>query len=240
MRSGAPDVRTSDSINKMRQLADNLWIKSYPLKVLGTDHGRTVTLLRLRSGKVVVHSMAPFSSADVTEIRTLGDIGWLAEAMLLHDTYAREGRAAFPDGPFLAPPGFGEIVGFPTQPLLPAPAEWHGDIEVIEVAGIPKLKEHAFLHLPTRTLIVADLIFSFRADESGWNRVFHRYIAGFKRYPGMSRIFRFCIQDRAAFRASIDRIMAADFDRIIVGHGEVIEQDGKALLARALADAGLA
>jgi hypothetical protein len=39
---------------EMKQLADNLWIKRYPLSVLGTDHGRTVTILRLRSGKLIV------------------------------------------------------------------------------------------------------------------------------------------------------------------------------------------
>ena len=101
------------------------------------------------------------------------------------------------------------------------------------------LKEHAMLHLPSRTLIVADLVFNFRPEEKGWDRFFHRYLAGFKRYPGMSRVFRLCIKDRAAFRASMAKILEWDFDRIIVGHGEVIENNGKALLRRALADAGV-
>ena len=55
----------------------------------------------------------------------------------------------------------------------------------------------------------------------------------------MSRIFRLCIKDHAAFRASISKIVAADFDRIIVGHGNVIEKDGKRLLRQALADAAM-
>jgi hypothetical protein len=86
-------------------------------------------------------------------------------------------------------------------------------------------------------LIVADLIFNFPADERGWNRFFHRHIAGFKRYLGLSRIFRLCISDRGAFRASVEKVLEADFNRIIVGHGDTIEKGGKALLRRALADA---
>lgn len=221
----------------MLALADGLWIKSYPLSVLGTQHGRTVTVLALSSGKLVVHSMAPFSPQDAAEIQALGEIGWLVEAMLLHDTYAKQGRDAFPGAPFLGPPGFDDVVLFPTAPLLPAPAEWMGEIEVVALAGAERLKEHVFCHIATRTLIVADLIFNFRSDERGWNRFFHRHIAGFRRYPGMSRIFRFCIQDRSAFRQSIDQVMALDFDRIIVGHGNVIESNGKALLQQALKDA---
>jgi hypothetical protein len=100
------------------------------------------------------------------------------------------------------------------------------------------LKEHAVVHLPTRTLVVADLIFNFSPQEQGWDRFFHRYIAGFKRYPGMSRIFRLCVGDKPSFEASLAKLMALDFDRIIVGHGEVIESDAKTLLRRGLEDAG--
>ncbi|MCW1886660.1 hypothetical protein OKA04_18115 [Luteolibacter flavescens] len=223
----------------MNELSEGLWALRYPLKVLGTSHGRTVTVIRLTSGRLVIHSMAPFTPEDLAQIRRLGEPGWLVEAMLLHDTYAKEGRACFPALPFLGPPGFGDVVGFETGPLLPAPPEWGGELEVIRLKGAPKLEEHAFLHVPSRTLIVADLVFNFPADEGPWNHFFHRHLAGMKRYPGMSRVFRWCIRDRAAFRESLSEMMKWDFDRIIPGHGEIIETGGKEGLARALEDAGV-
>lgn len=223
----------------MQQIDENLWLLRYPLSVLGTNHGRNVTVIRLSSGRTIIHSMAPFKSADIASISALGTPGWLVEAMLLHDTYAKEGRAMLPHVPFLGPPGFARVVGFPVHELLPAPAEWDTEIKVLPLEGAPMLNEHVMLHVPTRTLIVADLIFNFHADERGWDRFFHRYIAGFRRYPGMSRIFRLCIKDRPAFRASIERVLDLDFDRIIVGHGGMVESDGKAMLQRAMADAGI-
>jgi hypothetical protein len=223
----------------MNRLAENLWIKTYPLALLGTDLGRTLTIIRLSSGRLVLHSMAPFSPTDLAEIRTLGEPSWLVEAMMFHDTYARRGRDTFPGVPFLAPAGFNKVVAFATQPLLPAPPEWSEELEVFAVAGVPRLNEHLVLHIPSRTLIVADLLFNFASDEKGWDRFFHRCIAGIKRYPGVSRLFRFCIRDRAAFRTSMTALLNAEFDRIIVGHGRVIERDGKALLRRALEDVGL-
>jgi hypothetical protein len=224
---------------RMNAIAPGLWTLRYPLSILGTGHGRTVTIIRLASGKLILHSMAPFTAADIGAIRSLGEPAWLLESMLLHDTYAAEGRQAFPDLPFLGPPGFAEVVKFPVQALIPAPAEWADEIQVIRLAGAPQLEEHLILHRPTGTLILADLIFNFPADERGWNRFFHRHIAGFHRYPGMSRIFKWCIKDRAAFRESLEEVLACDFDRIIPGHGELIEHDGKALLQRAMQDAGL-
>lgn len=223
----------------MKQIAENLWLKGYPLSVLGTHHGRNVTVIRLQSGKLIIHSMAPFPAADIQGIHAIGEPAWLVESMLLHDTYAKEGRRIFPDIPFLGPPGFQEVVKFPVEPLHPAPREWEGEVETLWIRGAPKLEETAVIHLPSRTLILADLIFNFSPDEKGWNRFFHRHIAGFKRYPGMSRIFRLFIQDKDAFRESIDQLLAKDFDRIIVGHGNVIEANGKELLIRGLEDAGV-
>lgn len=221
----------------MNPIAENLWLLQYPLSILGTSHGRNVTVIRLRSGKLILHSMAPFTAPDIAAIQALGQPAWLVESMLLHDTYAKEGHELFPSLPFLGPPGFSDIVKFPTLPLLPTPPEWHGEVEVFPIEGAPMLKEHAFLHVPTRTLIVADLVFNFSPDERGWNRFFHRHIAGFKRYPGMSRIFKLCIKDRPAFQASMAKILDQDFDRLIVGHGHIIETHAKSLLRRALQDA---
>ncbi|QJE97367.1 hypothetical protein [Luteolibacter luteus] len=182
--------------------------------------------------------MAPFTAGDVSAIRELGEPRWLAEAMLLHDTYAAEGPAHFPGLPMLGPAGFGEIVKFEVDPLLPEPEAWGGEVKVLRLEGAPKLEEHVFLHVPSRTLIVADLIFNFRTDETGWNRFFHRHIAGFHRYPGMSRIFRWFVSDNEAFRRSLEEVMSWDFDRIIPGHGEPIESGGKELLRRAMGEAG--
>ncbi len=223
----------------MIPIADNLWLLQYPLSVLGTQHGRNVTIIRLASGKLIIHSMAPFTAADLAAIRAEGEPAWLVEAMLLHDTYAAEGRKLFPGLPFYGPPGFDKVVKFPTLPLLPPPAEWADEIAIFPLEGVPMVKEHLFLHRPSRTLIVADLVFNFSPEERGWDRFFHRYIAGFKRYPGISRIFRLFVKDKAAFRASLEGILAHDFDRIIVGHGEIIERQAKSLLQRALKDAGV-
>jgi hypothetical protein len=223
----------------MNAIAPGLWTLRYPLRILGTGHGRTVTVIRLASGKLILHSMAPFSAGDIAAIRGAGEPAWLLEAMLLHDTYAVEGRRAFPELPFLGPAGFQTVVGFPVLPLFPAPPEWTGEVRVIRMAGAPKLEEHLMLHVPSRTLILADLVFNFRQDERGWERFFHRHIAGFRRYPGMSRIFKLCIKDREAFRQSLEEVLALDFDRIIPGHGEIIERNGKELLRRAMQDAEL-
>lgn len=222
----------------MRQLAENLWVQSYPLRLLGLPIGRNVTVLRLTSGALVIHSTAPFTFDDVQQITALGEPRWLLDCTRFHDSYARPGRAAFPDAIYLAPEAFPRRAELNAAPLLPAHAEWEGEIEVLRLEGMPQVQEHAILHVPTRTLIVGDLLFRFGADASALTKFILRYLMRLPKLSGMSLAFRFMIRDRAAFLHSIARLLEWDFDRVIVGHGEVLEKGGKTQLKEVLAANG--
>ncbi len=213
-------------------LAENLWLLTYPLKMLGADLRRNVTLIRLRSGKVVIHSTAPFSPEDVAAIRALGEAGWLLDGILRHDTFAKEGREAFPGIPYLAPEGFSEVVGFPTEPIMPAPVEWDGELLALEIQGAPEARDTALLHVPSRTLILTELVFNFGNQEPVWTELLLRVAVGGEHHPGMSRPLKAGVKDEAAFKSSIATILSWDFDRVIVGHGDVIDFAAKQNCAR--------
>ena len=206
----------------------------------GCQMGRVVTLIRLGSGKVVVHSTAKFAQSHLDEIRQIGDPTWLVEATCFHDTCAKTGRTAFPKIPYLVPPDFKGADSLGASPLSPAPEEWDDELQVFEIGGMPKIREYAFLHRPSKTLILADVMFNLPPEVGRWTQMFLRVTAGIREYPGMSRLFRFLIKDRAAFIASIREIAAQDFERIVVAHGDPIVHDAKAAFLGTLGNHGLA
>ncbi len=157
----------------------------------------------------------------------------------MHDTFARAARAVFPDIPYLAPDGFAKLSGVPTQPLSPPPTAWAGEIEVLKVDGLRKINEHAFFHRASRTLVLADLLFHFPADSRGWSRFFAQRIMRLPRLFGISAFFRLMIRDREAFALSMRKMLEWDFEQIVVGHGEAIQNDAKTTFAQALRDRGL-
>jgi len=221
-------------------ITDDVWLLAFPLKVLGADLRRNVTVVRLLSGKLLIHSTAPFSPADVAVIRQLGEPGWLLDGVLRHDTFAHEGRNAFPGIPYLAPPGFTEQAGVETIPLVPCPDEWLGKLRALEIQGMPEMRDTVILHEPSGTLIITELLFNFGDDQPIWTELLLRAAIGGEHHPGMSRPFKHAVKDEAAFIASVRTILEWNFDRIIVGHGDVIERDGKARLRGALGHAGFA
>jgi hypothetical protein len=214
----------------MQPLAENLWVIRFPLRLLGTQIGRTVTVVRLRSGELVIHSTGPFTPRDLDAICKLGQPKWLMDATLFHDAFSKAGRAMFPSSVYLAPNGFQA----PCEPLTPPPQAWAGELDVLELQGMPSVREYVFFHRPSRTLIVADLVFNFGATATPWTHFVFRWGAGIRQYPAMGRLFRMSIRDRKAFNESVRQMMDWDFDRLVMAHGDVIESGAKAKLATAL------
>lgn len=218
----------------MEKLTEQIRVMHYPLTLGGTQIGRRVTLIRLTSGELVVHSTAPFSKEDVAAISNFGSPSALVDATFFHDTFARQGKESFHDVPYFKPSGFEVATGVTALSLSEPPKSWRGELEVLPLEGIPKVREHVFFHPASRTLIVADLVFNLGPTANWWTRFFFKNIPGIPHPPGVSRIFRTFIRDRAAFGRSVRTMMKLDFDRVIVGHGDIIERDGKAKMATAL------
>ena len=65
-----------------------------------------------------------------------------------------------------------------------------------------------------------------------------RAAAGIRVYPGMSRLFRFMIKDRAAFAESMRTLAALDFERIVLAHGDPIVDDARATFRRIIGGHG--
>ena len=144
-------------------------------------------------------------------------------------TPSREGRAAFPTSPIWRRPAS-------RTPRLcnrrHSPGATRSRCSQLRNA---LTREHAFFHRRSRTLVVADLVFIFRPRSAGWPRLFVRQVMRLSRLAGMSVFFRLTIRDRAAFARSLQRLLACDFDRVVVAHREPILTDARATLEQSFA-----
>ena len=65
------DAQPRPNDGAFEQLAENVWLLSYPLKLLGADMRRNVTILRLENSQLLIHSTGPFTDRDQARIREL-------------------------------------------------------------------------------------------------------------------------------------------------------------------------
>jgi hypothetical protein len=110
----------------------------------------------------------------------------------------------------------------------------HADqLEFVIVEGAPKRNEVVFFHPASRTIYTADLFFNIRKPQGFLTPLTFRLMGIHRRFAA-AKMWRFWVTDRTAFARSIDQILAWDFQRIVVAHGEVITQDARGHFVAAL------
>jgi hypothetical protein len=194
------------------------------------DFGRVVTVFRLSSGKLVIHSTAPFSERDVTTIKELANLAGCSMARCCTMPSAKKAVKLSQVFRIWRRRDSRKHRGVTTASLMPPPAEWAGELEVIAIGGMPKTHPHIFFHRPSRTLHVCDMFFNFPHAHPSLMRFMLRYLVGLPKLAGVDRFFRRLIKDDDAFSKSIQPILNWDFQRMIVAHGEIVENNAKQIL----------
>ncbi len=205
-----------------RQIAENLW------EIRGewsNKFGRRMTVIRLADGRVVVHNAIELKPEDLRWLKSLGPVAFVLAPNVFHCSDA--GWMAKETGAPLYVPRkkFRKFAKFHPRdinqefPALP-------DLKCIPMQGT-RISEAAFYHTPSRTLILCDLAFHMRDEFTGFEKVFMRWNKVGGRF-GPSRLTKLLFaKDRYALIDSFCILLAHDFDRVIVNHGEILETGGR-------------
>ena len=193
-----------------------------------------MTVLRLKDGQLILHSPVPVSPSDERRLAELGPVSFIVVPQA-HGRFAAQVAHQYPNAQLLSAPfpsrrqrGLSFRGGLTDQP----PSPWSGQVDSLFVHGF-RLNEVVLLHRISRTLILTDLCFNICRSSSLVARAFLRANGAWQRF-GPSRMIRlFFVSDRPAFRESIERILDWDFERIIPGHGDVLNAGGKEALRKA-------
>jgi hypothetical protein len=192
-----------------------------------------MTVVRHTEGELAIHSAIRLKDEDHARmLDPLGAVTLILVPSRLHADEARFYAERYPRARVLVP----SPVRARCAAKLPRidgtyddawPATWSSELRVLQVEGT-KMGEAIFLHVPSRTMIVTDLVIHFMPDElTGFTRTLMKWNGVVGRI-GPSRIFRwFFLQDRAAFARSLQAVRTWEFDRIVLSHGTIVERDGK-------------
>ncbi len=123
-----------------------------------------MTVIRLSSGELIVHSPCDITAPMTEAISTLGPVAHIVVPGNFHQTYAATAQAAFPAAKtWICPGAERRRPGLSFNHFLSdvAPLEWAGEIDQVLVHGARMMREVAMFHRASRTLILVDLIENF-------------------------------------------------------------------------------
>jgi hypothetical protein len=198
-------------------------------RMLGIKLGTRMTVAKLASGALVVHSPIALSLSLRRAIEKLGAVRHIVAPNLFHHVYAGEAQAAWPRARFHAPRGLDRkrpdlridsILGVDTLD-----EEFRGALEPITIAGM-SLQETVFVHGATRTVVSSDLFENFSEMDDAPTRLFLR-AQGLWKKPGWGRFFRALYRDRRAARRSVDQLLEHPLEHAVIAHGDPLRGTAK-------------
>lgn len=212
----------------LRLLSDNLWVCDKAFSLLRLEFGNRMTVVRVNN-ELLLHSPVQFDSRLAEALAVLGEVRYLVAPNLMHDLFISEWRKAYPDVLLFAPSGLAKLtpdIRMDEQGMSALSPSWQFPLTCHGVSGMPRLNETVFLHRPSGTLILTDLAFNIGEAIPFWSRTFFRAYGAYNRF-GPTRLIKHLIRDKPAFRRSVATILQWEFDRIILSHGNIVENDGK-------------
>ena len=191
-------------------------------------------MLRLGDRQLVLHSPVPISRDLREELDTLGRVGFIVVPQA-HGKFAAQASHDFPGSQLMAAPGAPrrrKSLSFHASLADQPPAAWAGQVESLLVLGF-RLQEVVLFHRSSRSLVLTDLCFNIQRSPSRVARLVFRANGMWQRF-GPSRLYRqFGVSDRAALQRSLEQVLQWDFQRIVPGHGDVLEHAGPSALRAA-------
>jgi len=222
--------------NHIISIAQNLWSLNQPQKFLGVEIGTRMTVIRLDSGDLFLHSPIRLTDEIKQTLSNLGNIRYVVAPNKFHHLYVGDYVSAFPEAEIFSAPGLKEKrrdLSFHNVLTDGQEYGWTSDITHLFIDGIPLLNEVVFLHHQSKTLILTDLICNLGPEIPFSTKILAK-LDGIYMNPAVPRIFRyFGIKDSHKVRKSISTILSWDFDRILISHGNIVESGGKRAFRKA-------
>ena len=223
----------------MQNLAENIWVHEDAMTMMGAPMRLRMTVVKLASGKLWVHSPTQLQPQLKTGIEQLGEVGFIVGPNNAHNLWLKQWHEAFPSAALYVSPGTPKKLQLPETEYMVldqlSARIWSEDFDSVYMGNTPLFHETNFLHKASRSLIVTDFIQNHNGPTpAGLAGLVTRCVfrpLGFKGLctaPPLN--MGFMVKDKLAFADYVNTLRGWDFDRIVVTHGDIIEENAKQVL----------
>ena len=245
MDAGAEADVSYPPLNVLKSVADGVWIvDSEPLHIAGLRMPVRMSVIRLSSGELWLHSPTRFGKRLQQQLEEFGPIRHLVAPNIAHWSFIKDWQRHCPDTTLWAAPNLRQRTQVKKAGLRidhdlqeKAPDLWAGEIEQAIIPGGGGFREVAFFHKPTRTLLLTDLIVNLEpAKLPRATRTFAKLTGTLAPDGKAPAYLRLAIRmRRREAAAAAARLVGWVPERVIFAHGRWFERDGTEALRRSLA-----
>jgi hypothetical protein len=220
----------------LKQIDRDIWVAQQPLKYLGLPVGTRMTAIRLSGDRLLLISPIKINEQIKQELDRLGKVEFIIAPNLFHYLYLEECQQIYPQAKLIAPPGL--VTKKPKfaidQVFFQDEIDFNSELEYILFEGFqvlipPKISivnEIVFFHPESHTLILTDAAFNFDRNFPLVTQLATRILGSYQALKP-SWLEKLAIKDKTKISNSVEKIFAWDFKRVIMAHGNIVEDNAK-------------
>jgi len=216
---------------QLQALGKEIWVVDYPFKLFGANFGNKMTVIRFNNDNLLLHSPIPISGELIKQIDALGQVKILMAPNLMHTLFINDWKQHYSEATLVAPKHIKKVhFDLCLEDFTKNRCEnfeFPPELHLHFIAGMKGLHEYALFHSTSNTLILTDLAFNIRRVKGIWSNIFFRLYGAYGKF-GPTHLIKAIIKNKTQFSQSIDVILSNDFDKIVVSHGDVVTENGKA------------
>jgi hypothetical protein len=224
----------------LEQVHDALWIaEGEMVSFFGVPYPTRSVIARLTTGGLWVWSPVKLTADLRNQVDSLGSVRHIVSPNKLHHLSLQEWNAAYPEAKLWGPQTTirkRSDLQFQDALVDSPPTEWLPDINQAWFCGSIAMDEIVFLHCPSATVIIADLIQTFSdrflRNHWGWWRFLAR-LDGLTQDKACAPLeWRLSFINRAPARRARDKVLSWNPQRVILAHGDLPHANGTFFLAK--------
>jgi len=216
----------------LRKIDKNIWVAEKPMQFMQMPFGTRMTVVKLKNGHLWLHSPVKLDDELKAQLAEIGKVKYLVSPNLYHHLFLTDYLDIDAGIEIYAAKGLSKkrkdlkrINVIDSKAKLP----WAAEIKTLNSEGMPFVQEIVFLHGESKTLVVTDMLQNFQKIEGF---LFSNYLklSGIYKKPGVSMAIRYSVFSHKKFRIFFDQVLEWEFQKIIMSHGELIEENAKQIL----------
>ncbi|MGK7872912.1 MAG: DUF4336 domain-containing protein [Xenococcaceae cyanobacterium] len=220
----------------LKEIDVNIWVAEQPLRYFGLSVGTRMTVLRLANNELAIISPILVDDAIIHQLDEIGYVSHIIAPNLYHYLFVSKFKALYPKAILWVAPGLEY-----KKPELPIDQVIKNDensflrgieyllfdgFRTLSLSGFDSLNECVFFHPESRTLILTDTAFHFDESFPLITQFATRVLGGYKNLSP-SLLERIATRDKEKVSQSVQKVLAWDFERVIMAHGTIVENNGK-------------
>ncbi|WAC74223.1 DUF4336 domain-containing protein [Roseateles sp. SL47] len=217
-------------------VCEDIWQVRQALVVNGVPARTRMTVVRLASGQLWVHSPVALCADLIAQLRQLGPVVAVVAPNCAHHLFAGSFMEAFPQASLYLAPGLArkrpDLLG---HSLPDEPGIWQPDLTYHLWRGMPLINETVWFHARSGTLILTDVCQWWRGDALPWQAALWARLTRVRSRMGVPLHVRAMVRDAEAAAASARDILNWPIRRISLAHDAVVEVQAHEQLTLALA-----